>query len=502
MNRLVRLLVLLSGSALLAACAVGPDFKEPKPPSVRNYTSRPLSSTAAAVGVSQGEAQHFVSGADIPGAWWQLFHSTALDTLVERALKKNPDLKAAEAALLVARENVLAQNGAYYPSITANISTARQKTSAALSPTPNSGALYFGLYTPQVNVTYMPDVFGLNRRTVEGLVSKAKQTRYALAAARITLAANVATAAVQEASLQAQIGATHRLIALNDETLNVFRHQYVKGYASRLDVAAQASQLAQITATLPPLLKQLAQQRDLLLALTGSFPDENPPGEIRLSGIQLPDNIPISIPSLLVAHRPDVLQAMENLHAASAAIGIAIANRLPNITLTADMGSAALTPGRLFSSGTSMWDLGANLAQPIFEGGALLHNEQAARAAFAQAKEEYRSTVAAAFQNVADTLNALQQDADELKSAAAAEQAARIALELTKRQMQAGYTNNLALSNAEIAYQQAIINLIQARMSRLSDTVALFQALGGGWWNRREVAAVETSAIQSGKPQQ
>jgi len=238
---------------------------------------------------------------------------------------------------------------------------------------------------------------------------------------------------------------------------------------------------------LPPLLKQLAQQRDLLAALSGGFPNQDLPEKFELSTLQLPQELPLSLPAQLVEQRPDVRQAEENLHSASAQIGIAVANRLPNIALTADAGSMALTFSKIFAGGTGFWDIAAGITQPVFEGGTLLHRERAARAAYALAAEQYRSTVLTAFQNVADTLNALQQDADGLKAAAAAKDASSVTLDLAKKQFQSGYANYLSLLNAEQAYQQAVINLAQAQANRYADTAALFQALGGGWWNRSDL---------------
>jgi NodT family efflux transporter outer membrane factor (OMF) lipoprotein len=356
-----------------------------------------------------------------------------------------------------------------------------------VSPFTASGDLYYSLYTPQVSVSFVPDVFGLNRRTVESLKAQEQQARFALAATHITLSSNVAAAAIQEASLREQIAATQELISINTNMLQILRNQYAKGYVSRLDVAAQESQLAQVAATLPPLLKQVAQQRDLLAALSGGFPNQELTEKFELSSLQLPAELPLSLSSQLVEQRPDVRQAEENLHFASAQIGIAVANRLPSFPLSANAGSMALVLTSLFSPGTGFWDLGAAVTQPIFQGGTLLHRERAAKAAYVQANEQYRSTVLNAFQNVADTLNALQQDADALKSAAAAKDAAGITLDLAKKQYQSGYANYLALLTAEQTYQQAVILLAQAQASRYADSAALFQALGGGWWNRVDI---------------
>jgi NodT family efflux transporter outer membrane factor (OMF) lipoprotein len=466
---------------------VGPNFKEPAAPNVTDYTERPLEATGSTKGVAGGDAQSFVRSRDIPGDWWTLFHSKALNDLIERSLKASPDVKAAQAALVVARENVSAQAGSYYPSVGGGFSAVRQKTSEYIAPVPNSNAFIFNLYTSQVTVSYVPDVFGLNRRNVESLEAQAEQQRFALIATYITLSSNVAAAAIQEASLRGQIDATQQLIDINTKMLDLLRQQFVSGYSSRLDVAAQESQLAQVAATLPPLQKQLVQQRDLLAALSGGYASEGLAETFELSDMQLPREIPVSLPSQLVEQRPDVRQAEENMHAACAQIGVAVANRLPNLTLTGNAGSMALAIGQLTAPGAGFWTIGAELTQPIFEGGTLLHRERAARAAYQEAAEEYRGTVITAFQNVADTLNALEQDARALQAVAAAEQAAKVTLDLTNRQLQSGYTNYLAVLNAEQTYQQAAINLIQAEANRYADTAALFQALGGGWWNRAEL---------------
>ncbi|MGD0011393.1 MAG: efflux transporter outer membrane subunit [Terriglobia bacterium] len=488
-TRKLRLARFIATSTLLltAGCVVGPKFKKPAPPDVGGYTPTPISTTSSTANVAGGEAQHIVEGRDIPGEWWALFHSKPLNDLIARSLKANPDLKAAQAALIVARENMLAQRGFYYPSVTGGFSATRAKSANDLSPVTNTSALNYSLYTPQVSVSFVPDVFGLNRRTVESLEAQEQQARFALAATHITLSSNVAAGAIQEASLRGQIDATRELITINTNMLEILRNQYKKGYASELEVAAQESQLALVAATLPPLLKQLAQQRDLLAVLSGGFPYQDLTEKFELPNLHLPQELPVSLPSQLVEQRPDVRQAEENLHSASAQIGIAVANRLPSFALTADAGSTAVALGRLFSGGNGFWDLGAGVTQPIFDAGTLRHRERAAQAAFTQAAEQYRSTVLTAFQNVADTLHALQQDADALQAAADAKRAASVTLDLARKQYQSGYVSYLALLSAEQAYQQAVINLVQAQANRYADTAALFQALGGGWWNRSDV---------------
>lgn len=475
------------GLTLLVGCAVGPDFKRPAAPAVSDYTARPLATTVTTTNVAGGEAQRFVKGSDISGDWWTLFHSKPLNELIELSLTNNPDLKAAQAALSVAKENVLAQRGVYYPSVTGSFSASRQKQSELIAPTPNANIFQYNLFTPQVSVSYSPDVFGLNRRTVESVKAQEQNVRFQMIATYTTLTANVVVTAIQAGAVQAQIDATRQLIDLNSNMVQILQYQYTKGYAGRLDVVAQESQLAQVIATLPPLLKQSAQLRDLLAVLVGRFPNQAPAEKFELSSLQLPEEIPVSLPSQLVAQRPDVLQAEANLHAASAQIGIAIANRLPNITLTADAGSTALSLDKVFSSGTGFWGLGAAATAPLFQGGRLLHQERAAKAAYVQAAEQYRSTVLTAFQNVADTLTALEQDAEGLKAAATAADDAQITLDLSQRQWHDGYISYLALLSAEQAYQQTRINLVQAQASRYADTAALFQALGGGWWHRADL---------------
>jgi NodT family efflux transporter outer membrane factor (OMF) lipoprotein len=490
---------------LLAGCAVGPDFQKPAAPAVSGYAGHPLTTTVATANVAGGEAQRFSSGGGIPADWWTLFHSKQLSALIEQSLKNNPDLKAAQAALAVARENTRAQRGAFFPSVSAGFSATRQQDPpGALAPVPSNNAFLYSLYTPQLSISYVPDVFGLNRRTVESVKAQEDAARYQMIAADITLSSNVAAAAIQEASLQAQVDATRQLVDINTNIVKILQYQYDKGYASRIDLAAQEAQLAQVTATLPPLVKQLAQQHNLIAVLAGRYPNEAPAETFDLSSLQLPADLPVSLPSELVAQRPDVLQAEANLHAASAQIGIATANRLPNITLTANAGSTALALDQVFKSGTGFWNLGAALATPIFNGGTLLHQQRAAKAAYEQSAQQYRSTVLTAFQNVADTLVALEQDAEELKASAKAADAARLTLELSQRQVQAGYSGQLSLLSAEQAYQQARIALVQAQANRYADTVALFQALGGGWWHRADLnpADLKSADVKQADPKQ
>jgi NodT family efflux transporter outer membrane factor (OMF) lipoprotein len=470
-----------AATLLLAGCAVGPDFQRPAPPGPGALTAAPLPATAAAPGVPGGAAQRFVAGAAVPDRWWTAFGSPALDALIEKALAANPDLKAAEAALRAAHEGVLAQKAAALPAVTGSLAASRQRQAGTLAPVPNSNTFQYSLFTPEVSVAYAPDVFGLNRRTVESLKAQEQAVRYQAAAAYTALAANVAVAAIQLAATEDQLRVTRELVDTETRLLGILREQRARGYASGLDVAGQEAQLAQTQAALPPLARQAAQLRDQLAALTGAFPGEAAADGVRLSDLKLPQDLPLSLPSAIVEQRPDVLQAQANLHAASADVGVAVASRLPQIELTANAGSTALAIGQLFGPGTGFWTVAGGLAQPLFDAGALRHKERAARDAYEQAAQQYRSTVLAAFQNVADVLAALQQDAEALKAADAAAAAARRSLQGARTQLKDGYIGGPALLAAEQADQQAQAGLVQAEAARFSDTAALFQALGGGW---------------------
>jgi NodT family efflux transporter outer membrane factor (OMF) lipoprotein len=432
--------------------------------------------------------QTLVPDLDIPGAWWELFHSQPLTDLITRALAANPDLQAAQAALRQARENVYGQESNFFPSVAANFTPSRNKTATgSLSPATASGNPYYSLYTAQLNVSYNPDVFGLNRRQVESMVALSENQRYQLEATYLTLTSNLVTAAINEASLRGQIGATQDIIKLETDLLGILQKQLDLGQIAKVDELAQESALATAQATLPPLQKQFDQQRDQLAALTGQLPSTVVAETFDLASLHLPEELPVSLPSKLVEQRPDIQQAEQNLHSASALIGVAVANRLPLVNLSAQFGSEALAFNALFTPGNGFGTLAASITQPLFDGGILLHRERAARAAFDQAEAQYRSTVITAFQNVADALRALQADADAVRVATAADRAASATLAITRDQLRLGAVAYLSLLNAEQAALQAKLTLVQATATRLADTAALFQALGGGWWNRTDV---------------
>ena len=476
------LVLVLAG---LPGCAVGPDFKKPSSPQTQAYTATPLPSTTATAAVAGGEAQRFVQGDEISAQWWALFKNEALNRLIGQALNDSPNLAAAQAALREAAENRRAQAGVLWPSLDANFSATREKFTGASFGAPALGSSIFTLYNASVNVSYNLDIFGGSRRAIEESQAQLNYERFLLEGAHLTLTSNIVTAAVLQASLRAQIRATGEIIAAEEEEVKLLARRLELGGAARPELLAQQAQLAQSRTTLPPLEKQLAQSRHLLAVLVGKFPSEAAQlPEFELAELQLPLELPVSLPSELVRQRPDVLASEELLHAASAQVGVARANQFPKLTLTGSYGPQATAFSDLFSSGATVWSLGAGILQPIFHGGELSAKHRAAVAAYDQAGAQYRLTVLQAFQNVADVLRALELDAQGLKAQADAEKAARDSLDITRKQYAYGAVNYLFLLDAERQYRQARITLAQAQAARFADTAALFQALGGGWWNR------------------
>lgn len=468
----------------LGGCAVGPDFKPPDAPAAEHYTPEPLPSLGSAA-VDKVPGQRFIEGMDVPKRWWNAFRSPALNDLVERALVKNPSIEAALAAIEVARANTDAQRGQFLPQIGANATSSRQLVSnnttfdpADPNAVPQSP---YSLHTPQVNVVFVPDIWGANVRAVESLEAQAEQQKYQYLAASLALTSNVVNAANTEASLRAQIAATRKIIAIGSELLDLLRQQREIGQISDADVQQQVVTLAQSQQLLPPLEKQLAQQRDLMTALTGAFTSNNMAEKFELRSFRLPRTLPVSVPSTMVARRPDVRAAEAVIHQASADLGVAIANRLPNVVLSANAGSSAFKAAELFTPGTGLYTLAASATQPIFTGGTLAAKQRAAEATLKQADASYRNAVLTAFQSVTDALRAIEQDARALNAAVAAESAASRLLGIVRGQLQNGQVNQFALLNAQQSYLQTTLSRIQAEADRLADCVALFTALGGGW---------------------
>jgi NodT family efflux transporter outer membrane factor (OMF) lipoprotein len=489
----------------LAGCAVGPDFKRPAAPTANGYSpAGPIPEPTVATPVLAGEAQHFNPAADIPYDWWTLFQSPQINSLIQRAFKANPSIESAQAALRQAQEYAVAQEGMFYPTVGASYSPSRNKLAGNMGgnspgtqgngktiqtysnpagPTFNAPA-YYNFHTAQLSVGYVPDVFGLNRRQLESAEAQVAAQKLQLEASYITLASNVVAAAFQEASLRAQLAAMERIVGINQEALTILHNQSRLGFVSGMEVAAQESALAQAEQALAPLQKQLEQTRNLIRVLAGNSPNEDIEEKFELASLHLPQELPLSLPSKIVEQRPDVRAAEEQLHFASAQAGVAVANRLPQFSVTGAIGGMADTPGWMFRTGGGFFNLAASVSQVLFDGGTLRAKSRAAEQALIQAGAQYRGTVMTALQNVADTLYTIQSDAHVLKAAASAEHAAQTALNLSRKQYQLGYINYQTQLAAEQNYQQSAINLAQAQTSRLADTAALYQSLGGGWWNR------------------
>ena len=474
--------------AVLAGCAVGPDFHRPAAPSDDSYGAASSAPTASAP-VAGGAAERFVTGLQIPQAWWQVYHSDKLDALVSQALQGNPDIDAAKAALRQAHELYLAQRASWFPTLTGGFSGQRaQNASGTIAPPTVLNDPTYNLYTAQLSVSYVPDVFGGTRRAIEAARAGEDLGRYQLEAAYLTLSSNVVVTALQEASLRGQIEATERLLTLQQQLTDMVTRQRAAGAAADLDVLSQQVAQAQTAALLPPLRKQLGQTRDQLTALLGRLPAGEPAETFTLGELTLPQDLPLSLPSTLVAQRPDVLQAQATLHQASAEVGVALADMLPQFSIDGTLGSSALSIGTLFGPYTGFWSLGGSLTQTLLDGGALWHRKRAAEAALDQAAAQYRSTVIQACQNVADTLHALQSDADALRAAATSADAAQRQLAVATRQRSIGTLSTTDVIAAEQNDLTAQLALVQAQANRFADTAALFQALGGGWWNRNSEA--------------
>ncbi len=488
MRRRAGLATALLGTTLLAGCAVGPDYRQPAAPKLHDYTTTPLPHRTVSSSGKGGAAQDLVIGQKIAGAWWELFHSPQLDGLIRSALANNPSLKSAQDTLLAARDSTRAAEGGFFPSMSGSFQAERLRSALGTTGVGSTGAsATYTLRNASVAVSYAPDVFGATRRQVEGLRAQAEQQRFALEASYLSLTANIVTASVTEASLTAQIAATEKIIDSEKRLLDILNRQVALGGIPETNALTQRTQLAQTEATLPPLRKQLAQSRDQLAAYDGVAPSRFHMADFTLTDLTLPDQLPVSLPSALVRQRPDIRQAAAVLHQDTALVGVATANMLPQITLSAGLGHEALNGQALFAPQTLIWNLAAGLTQPLFEGGTLFYKRRAAVATMKAAAETYENTVVLAFQNVADTLEALHYDAIALAADTAAERDAKRSLDLVEGQFRLGGVPYTTVLTAEQTYETAVINRIKATAQRYADTAALFQSLGGGWWHRHDV---------------
>ncbi len=486
MNK-TRLVLMVS---LLASCALGPNFHHPAPPPVTRYTEKPMPRATVSAKTLAGNTQYLKIGQEISLKWWTVFKSPALNQLIKDSIQGNPDIEAASASLKIAHENMLVQKTALLPLVTGNYNPSRQLTAGTLASNVMSNAFLYTLNTTSLSISYMPDVLGFTRRTIESARAQEEIAFFQREAVYLTLTSNVVLAAIQEAFLRAQIQITRRMIHLAKTFLHTMQQQKSFGAISESSVLAQAAYLAQIEAQLPPLQMLLAQQHDLIASLRGSFPSESRPQKFVLTDFTLPAVLPVKLPAQLVAQRPDVRAAEAQMHVASAQIGVAIANRFPNIVLSGNGGfipvdfninSIPATLPILPSGSTFFWGIAGNLAGTIFDAGSLLHQQRAAQAAYRLAVMQYKRVVLNAFQNVADALKAIQYDAKTLKLAVAQEQASKKSWIIVKQNLKLGRASYLDVLNAEKTYQLALATVLQNQANRFNDTVALFQALGGGW---------------------
>lgn len=472
-----------AAACALAACAVGPDYHRPDVAQPAALTRDPLPPTTSGDDAAGVPTQRFVPVRAAPDdaapvAWWHTFGSAELDTLVDRALARSPQIAQAEAALRQAQELTAAQRGAFWPSVQASYSPTRGRVAADVASPLSSNAQLYTLHTAQLSVGYVVDVFGGTRRAVEAQAALEASQAWQREAARTTLAANVVVAALQEASLREQLAATTQLVAIAQRQFDLLQVQRKLGAAPGAAVVSQEALLRQIEASAAGLRKQLAQQRHLLAVLVGTTPDDAPMPTFALSSLRLPD-LPVAVPATIVERRPDVRAAEAQVRAANAQVGVAIANLLPQITLSANDGSSAAVFSELFKASSVAWSVGASVAQPLFEGGALIHRKRAAQAALDQAVAQYRATVLVAFQNVADALEAARNDADQHVATVRQEAAAQRALQIAQRQRELGDISGLTLLAAQSAYWQAAVARVQAAASRWADVAAAYQAFGG-----------------------
>ncbi|MEW6438392.1 MAG: efflux transporter outer membrane subunit [Pseudomonadota bacterium] len=463
----------LSILVCLGGCAVGPNFVSPKAPDVNSYTPQQITKIGG-VRLSPSE--------EVPQLWWETFHDRNLNRLIEVAIARNPGLQSAEAATRVAFYNAESQKGVLLPSLGGQSNNSWNGQSPVMQAvSPNGPTNPYALYLQQLSVSYTLDIWGGNRRTIESLEAQTDQQRYQLEAAYLALTSNIASGAINEAMTRGEAEAIRAVLKEGRDLLVILRKQYAIGAMAETDVLEQEALLAQDEQLLPPLEKQLAIQRDQLVALVGEYSTAAVPETFHLRALTLPRDIPVTVPSQFVRQRPDVRAAEANLHSASAQIGVAIAARLPNVTLSATPGVQGYTWASLFTPSTQFYTLAADATQPLFDGFSLANKQKAAEEGLKEADAQYRQSLITAFQNVADALHSLQADTKAVAAAAHSEQVARKQLDIVKKQLSVGSVSTLTVLNAEQVYLQALVTHVQTEGARLGDIVGLFMALGGGW---------------------
>ncbi len=472
-----RVAAALLGAAAVATagCAVGPDFVAPRPPGAEAYTAHRLPSATVA---ADGRAQGLDLGAVVPREWWRLFECPALAPLIDEAIAANPSLQAAQATLRQSADQLRAGYGVFWPQIGASASAARERS---FVPAANASRTTFNVFTVAGNVGYVLDVFGGERRAVEGLGADVDFQRYETAATYLTLVGNIVNAVIADAAYAAEIRATRQLVAHERDQVQITETQARAGTAPYVNVLTLEAQLDAAEAQLPPLRQKRAETRHLLAALLGREPAASAPPRVRLAAIALPTDLPVVLPSELVRQRPDILAAEAALHRASADIGVATAAMFPQISLSGGYGSDAVSTATLFSGPAAAWFIAAQAATPVFRGGTLWFQRRAAIDAYQHALASYRQTVLGGLVQVADTLTALGHDAAELDVQLRRETAAREAAHLTDVNYRSGIATYLELLVANAQLNQAAIARIGGQAQRLQDTVALLVALGGGW---------------------
>lgn len=463
----------LTAALALAGCAFAPPAKPPASPAPAHYTAAPLpTSTAKADGV----AQHYRLGERAVPQWWREYGNDTLDAWVDEGLRNNPSLAATRHTLEAAHQLLRAQIGAdMLPSLDAQAQSSRQR--ALGFPVFGPPTNLYDVYAGQLALSYNFDLFGATRHGIAQTAAQVDQQSYEFDASKRTLAANIVMAAINAASLEQQVQTTERLSRLAHDQAELTERQQGLGAASQDDVLSLREQAASIDTSLPPLRAQAEKARHALAVLLGRTPDQAP-ANLKLSDLQLPQNVPVSVPSDLLRQRPDVLAAEAAVHAASAEVGVATANLFPHISLSATLGTEGFKPSTLFTGAGSVWSAGLSLTQPIFHGGELIARRKAAIADYDAAIANYRQTVLNAFQNVADTLTALNQDAATLQAAQLAAKAAQQTFANTDARYRLGSASYPATVLSEQHWQNAALTAIQARAARLADTAALFQAMG------------------------
>jgi len=457
-------------AAAFAACSTDPP-PPPEMPAVTQYTSTPVAE------------QRLAPGKDIPAQWWTLFRSPALDGLVRRALDNSPTLARAQARLRQAQEDLSARDGAQLPKLDAKLSSNRidvdpQSLGVPALPV----AMPLDLHLASISVSYTFDFAGGTRRELEGLRAEVDHQQYELEAARLMLAGNVVTTAIREASLREQIAESEEIVALQARQLAIAERMEALGGVARVDVVAQQRDLAQARTALPDLRRDLERMRHRLALYVGAPPEAPGLAEFRLAELELPAELPLSLPSQLARQRPDIRSAEALLARAGAQVGVATANLYPQLTLSAQLGALATRPGDLFAGGNGFYLLGASLVYPLFRGGELQAKRRSAVAAYEQAGAAYQETVLQALQNVADVLRALEADAARLKERADAEERALRLRDITAARLAAGGVSQAAVLEATRQHHRAMLEKTQAAADRYADSAALLQALGGGWW--------------------